>query len=83
MSLDELHDMVLTSDVFSEEFGAREINIHFALAMMTQVDEIHKTKHLEMNELEFIEALSRIAQKLTIVSPYQLVYIYICNIIYC
>ena len=77
MTEDEFQEMVIDSNVISDDFGAREISVHFCLAMMTQIDEIDKTKHLEMNELEFIEALSRVAQKLSIVSPYQLVLLYI------
>ena len=37
---------------------------------MTQIDEIEKDRHLKMNIDEFIEAISRVADKLKINSPY-------------
>ena len=76
----EFNDFIHDSGIISEHFVAREVNIQFSLAMMTQVDEIQSMRHMHMTEKEFIEALSRVADKLAIQNTYPsvfIVYIYI------
>ena len=70
VSLEEFITMVTTSGVIDEDFGVREINGLYNLSMMSQVDEIHSDRHLEMYHLEFHEAICRVAEKLAIPSPY-------------
>ena len=35
----------------------------YNLSMMTQVDEIHNTRHMDMRFIEYVEALARVADK--------------------
>ena len=51
------------SGVCDDSFGAREIGPLFNLSMQTRIDEIYSTKHLEMQYIEFVECLARIADK--------------------
>ena len=67
MSMNEFIDLVTQSGVIDDNFGAREIGVLFNLSMMTQVDEIHKERHFQMHFIEFIEALSRVADR--VVNP--------------
>lgn len=59
MSLEEFTDFCNAAGYINETFVARETNICFNCAMMTQMDEIHKRRHLEMSFVEFLEALGR------------------------
>ena len=81
MSLEEFVEMITAAKVVDDVFGSRDIRIQFNLAMMTQVDEITQERHMQMFNHEFIEAISRVAFKLSISSPYAVgsinIYIYI------
>jgi NLR family CARD domain-containing protein 3 len=66
MSFDEFFDLICTAGAVDETFGQREIGIWFNLAMMTQKDEIDKDRHLNMVLVEFIEAIGRVADKLSL-----------------
>ena len=70
MSLNEFNEFVARSGVVDETFSTRDIGTIFNLSMMTQVDEIHSERHLQMQFLEFVEAICRIADRV-IVSPSQ------------
>lgn len=61
MVLKEFRKIFADLQIETREFGTREIDLCYSQAMMLQVDEIYKKKHLEMNFVEFIEAISRIA----------------------
>ena len=61
--MNEFIELVTNSKVVDDNFGAREIGILFNLSMMTQVDEINKGRHIKMNFSEFLEALSRVAER--------------------
>ena len=63
MSLTEFTDCILASDCLSDNFGAKQIGNQYVLAMMTQVDEIDKDRHLNMLFVEFVEAIVRVADK--------------------
>ena len=63
MRLNLLIDLITASGVCDDNFGAREIGTLYNLAMMTQVDEIHKTRHMDMRFIEFVELLARVADK--------------------
>lgn len=39
------------------------------MPIMTQVDELTKTKHLELNFIEFVEAIARLSEVISI-PPY-------------
>lgn len=59
MSLEEFTDFCTTAGLINDSFAARETSTCFNIAMITQVDEIHKRRHLEMSFVEFLEALAR------------------------
>jgi len=56
-------ELVTMSGVCDEEFGAREIGPFYNISMQTLVDEIQTTRHMDMRFIEFVECLSRIADK--------------------
>jgi hypothetical protein len=66
MSLDEFQDMCTYAGIINETFASREMGVCFNLAMMTQVDELGKRRHMEMTFVEFLEALSRAAYEASI-----------------
>ena len=63
MRLNRFIDLITASGVCDDNFGAREIGAIYNLSMMTQVDEIHNTRHMDMRFIEFVEAISRVADK--------------------
>lgn len=65
MSLDEFVEMVGQAGVVDDTFGAREIGPLFNLSMMTCKNELDSDRHLNMTHVEFIEAIGRLADKLT------------------
>jgi len=67
MSMNEFIDLVTQSGVIDDNFGAREIGVLFNLSMMTQIDEINRELHFQMHFIEFIEAMSRVADR--VVNP--------------
>eukprot|EP00347_Sterkiella_histriomuscorum_P007903 403347122 len=66
MSLEEFQEMITCTNITSESFGTREIGIHFNLSKMTETNEVDFEKHMQMQFIEFIEALGRIAEKLNL-----------------
>lgn len=63
MSLSEFVDLVTSTGVIDDNFGAREINTIFRVSMATQIDEIRSERHTRMQFLEFVEAISRVADR--------------------
>lgn len=63
MSLDELRELCLSSGLNNDNFATRDIDVCYSLAMMTQVDELYKKRHMEMSFVEFIEAFARAADQ--------------------
>ena len=63
-SLEEFVEMIQNAGLQNETFGTREIGIHFFLAIQTQVDEITSDRHMQMNFIEFIEGIARVAERL-------------------
>jgi len=61
LALLEFRAICSDAEMVQNTFGTREIDLCYSQAMMTQVDEIYKKKHLEMNFVEFLEAISRVA----------------------
>lgn len=66
MSLTEFTECIIRSDCLSKNFGAAQIGNQYNQAMMTQVDEIEKDKHINMTFVEFLDALVRVAEKVEI-----------------
>lgn len=61
MCLDEFRDVCNEARLVNERLTTRDVDSCFYLAMMTQVDEIYKKRHVEMRFCEFIEGLARAA----------------------
>ncbi|CAG9324752.1 unnamed protein product [Blepharisma stoltei] len=59
MCLDEFRSLCTEGGLVNDNFASREIDLCFNLAMMTQVDELYKKRHIEMSFVEFLEALCR------------------------
>jgi hypothetical protein len=59
MSLEEFRMLCNDAGLVGEKFATREIDVCFCESMMTQVDELYSKRHLEMNFVEMLEALSR------------------------
>lgn len=59
MCLEEFSDICTNSGLINEFFVAREIDVCYNLAMMTQVDELNNDRFREMTFVEFLEALGR------------------------
>ena len=60
MSLEEFRELCKDAKFENEKCGLRDIDLSFALAMMVQVDEVYKKRHIEMSFVEFLEALARV-----------------------
>jgi hypothetical protein len=63
MSMMEFVDLILSTGVVDKGFGARDIGTLYNLSIITQVDEVHSDRHLQMYFIEFIEAICRVADK--------------------
>lgn len=66
MALSEFVDLVVTTQVIDENFGAREINVIYNLSMNPQIDEIRNDRHCKMQFNEFMEAFCRVADRVVI-----------------
>lgn len=63
MSLEEFKEVLLQGNMFNPDILSTEIiNTSYGMSMMTQVDEINTDKYIQMQMIEFIEALARIAE---------------------
>jgi len=69
MMVDEFEDYVMKSGLLNDCLAAREISLVFAQSMMTQVDEINKSRHLEATLLEFMEMNCRLAELASFAPP--------------
>lgn len=66
VSLDSFRQICVGAMLLDDRFGERDVPVAYNLAMMTQVDEVNSTKILEMNYLEFLEGLARVAEQCNI-----------------
>lgn len=65
MCLEELIDLCKYANLYDENFVERDACLAFNWAMMTQMDEINSERIFKMSFVEFLEAIGRIAQKLS------------------
>ncbi len=63
MCLDEINDICKMANLYDENFVERDAFIAFNLSMMTQVDELNNDRIFQMQFVEFLEAVARIAEK--------------------
>lgn len=66
MCLEEFYDIFKHASLLDENFVERDVYTAFNLAMMTQVDELNSDRIFQMTFVEFLEALSRCADKLSL-----------------
>ena len=66
MMIDEFLRFLITTGLISNTFVERDVYVCFNNAMMTQVDEVTKDKHIKANFIEFLEAFARACEKLSI-----------------
>lgn len=66
MCLEEFHDIFKHANLLDENFVERDVYLAFNLAMMTNVDELTVNRIFEMTFVEFLEALSRCADKMSL-----------------
>lgn len=59
MTTDELERIFADAGLINDQLVSRDIAVFYNFAMMTQVDEINKDKHLRMRFVEFLEAFAR------------------------
>ena len=65
MTTDELEHILIDSGLIVDQLYSRDIAVFYNLAMMTQVDELNKDRHLRMNFIEFLEAIGRWAEQIS------------------
>lgn len=71
MSLEEYRILCNDAGLIGEHFATREIDVCYSESMMTQVDELYIKRHLEMNFVEMLEALSRAVDTTDIFQDYE------------
>ena len=59
MSLEEFRQLCNEGNLIGDNLAAREIDVYFSQAMMTQVNELYYKRHMEMSFVEMLEALCR------------------------
>jgi hypothetical protein len=69
MSIQEFIAMLSEAGQINDVFTERDAAISFNLAKITEVDEINYDKHMKLYFLEFLEALSRCADIMSLPPP--------------
>jgi NLR family CARD domain-containing protein 3 len=70
MSLDEFQEIFKQADLMTESIVEKDLKSAFCISMMTQVDELNSDRIFQMSVLEFMEALARVADKLSLPDYY-------------
>jgi len=65
MCLEEFNRMMSDGGLYSDNCGERDATIAFSLGMMTQLDELNSDRIYQMQFFEFLEALARVAEKIS------------------
>ncbi|OMJ69565.1 hypothetical protein SteCoe_32683 [Stentor coeruleus] len=63
MSLNEFRNLCIDAKLINEHFTIREADVCYNRSMITQSDYLNKTRHLEMSFIEFLEAITRVANQ--------------------
>ncbi|CAD8208269.1 unnamed protein product [Paramecium pentaurelia] len=63
----DFRDLLLKCDLYCDTFVERDAYIAYLLSMQTQIDELYSLRHFQMEFYEFIEALCRCAEKLSLI----------------
>lgn len=62
----DFFDICAKLDLFTENFGEKDVNLAFNLSKMTDIDEISNDKIFMMQFIEFFEAMARIADTISL-----------------
>ena len=49
------------AELVNDSFNVRDIDVCYNLSMMTRMDEVTRDQHLQMSQVEFYEAIARVA----------------------
>lgn len=66
MMSDEFDNLMQASGLINDNFVSRDSVLSFNAAMMVQVNEIDKDRHLKAVFIEFLEAFSRACDKMSL-----------------
>ncbi len=69
MMADEFESIFSVCDLLNDNFVGRDCWISFNTAMMTQVDELNKDRHLKGSFIEFLEAFGRACDIISMPPP--------------
>ena len=61
--MEEFTSLLSNAGLINENFGNREVGPLWNLSIMTNKDEVNNEKHLNMNLVEFYEAIARVADR--------------------
>ncbi|CAD8097939.1 unnamed protein product [Paramecium sonneborni] len=67
VSPQDFKDLLKLSNVICDELSERECYLAYLQSMITQKDELFQPKHYQMTLYEFIEAIARIAEKVSVI----------------
>ncbi|CAD8157226.1 unnamed protein product [Paramecium octaurelia] len=67
VSPQDFKDLLKQSNIICDELTERECYLAYLQSMITQKDELFQPKHYQMNLYEFIEAIARIAEKVSVI----------------
>jgi hypothetical protein len=59
--------LISLAGLVNDSFGDKDIYLAFLLSIMTQIDEVNSMRHSQMTLIEFMEALARVSEKLSLV----------------
>jgi hypothetical protein len=71
MTIEEYLSIFTDLGLINQSFTERDVLVSYNQAMITQVDEISSIRHMKMQFLEFLEAISRCADLLSLSSSEQ------------
>ncbi|CAI2373014.1 unnamed protein product [Moneuplotes crassus] len=69
MDATEFDNIFSDSCLQNERISNREVNACFSLAMQSQIDEIKSARFMQMNYIEFLEGLARLADIISLPPP--------------
>ena len=69
MMVDEFENIFINAGLINDYFVSRDVILSFNNAMMTQVNELDKDKHLKAVFVEFLEAFARACEKISMGPP--------------
>lgn len=69
MMVDEFENIFINAGLINDNFVGRDCYISFNTAMITQVDELNKDRHLKAVFVEFLEAFGRACDKMSLAPP--------------